>query len=67
MSGVHAVLDLNILSVWVLIFARLFESSHFLLFASLSVEKLLFLFYPHSVKSCLLEASVQSVLNHENN
>ena len=45
-------------------FSQLFESLHFLLFAFFSVEKLLFLFYPHSVRSCLLKSSVQSVLNH---
>ena len=38
--------------------SRLFESLHFLLFAFFSVEKLLFLFYPHSVRSCLLKTSV---------
>ena len=46
------------------IFWPLIESSHFLLFSFFLVEKLLFLFYPHSVRSCLLEDSVQSVVNH---
>ena len=33
---------------WVLSFGHLFKSSYFLLFAFFLVEKLLFLFYPHS-------------------
>ena len=37
----------------------------FLLFSFFSVKKILFLFYPHSERSCLLVASVQSVLNHD--
>ena len=65
MPGVHIILGLDIWFLFrVLSFGRLFKSSYFLLFAFLSVEKLLFLFYPHSLGSCLLEASVQSVLNH---
>ena len=65
MSGVHLILGLDIWSVlWVLSFGRLFESSYFLLFAFFSIKKLLFLFYPHSVRSGLLKASVQSALNN---
>ena len=65
MSGAHLILGLDIWFVfWILSFGCLFKSSYFLLFAFFSVKKLLFLFYPHSVRSCLLKASVQSVLNH---
>ena len=58
-------LGLHILYVfWVICFGHLFESSYFLLFPLFSVKNLLFLFYPHSVRLCLLGASVQSVFNH---
>ena len=65
MSRVHLILILNIVYVFLGGGGRggggvsqLFESLHFLLFAFFSVEKLLFLFYPHSVRSCLLKTSV---------
>ena len=64
MLDVHLILGLDIwFEFWVLSFGRSFESSYFLSFACFSVEKLQFLFYSHSVRSYLLEASVQSVLN----
>ena len=48
-SDVHLTLGLDIWFVfWVLSFGHLFKSSYFLLFAFFLVEKLLFLFYPHS-------------------
>ena len=59
MSSVHLILGLGILFVFlVLSFGHFFKSWYYYF------GKLLFLFYPHSVRSCLLEASVQSVLNH---
>ena len=47
-----------------IIFWPLIQKVIFLLFSFLSVKKLLFLFYSHSVRTYLFEASVQSVLNH---
>ena len=65
MSGVHLILDQDMLFVFfVLLFGHLFESSYFLLFDFFSVKNLLFLFYPHSMRSCMLESSTQPVLNH---
>ena len=47
--------------VFIIFWCRLFESSYFLLFAFFSVEKLLFLFYPHSLRSYLLKVSAEAV------
>ena len=66
MSVAHLILGLDILCMfWILSFTRLFESSYFLLFSFFLVKKLLFLFYPRSVRSFLQEASVQSIPSYD--